>query len=330
MSKLTSSLGKVAVLMGGSSAERDISLMSGTGVLQALRGLGVDAHAFDPAHQDILHLQKEHFERAFIALHGRGGEDGCIQGCLETMGIPYTGSGVMASAIGMDKIMTKLIWQAHGLSTPPWLRLSGQDRFDQPVPRMIETLGLPLFVKPAKEGSSIGVSKVVRLSDLPQALTQASQCDADILCESFIEGDEVTCPVLGEGDTARALPVVRIVPPVEGYDYQNKYYTDAVRYHCPSGLSTTEEAEIQALTLQAYRAIGCRGWARADIIIRAQDRKPFLLEINTAPGMTDHSLVPMSARSAGIAYPELCLQLLAAARLDSHQPTLAGTRLGEE
>lgn len=323
MNNHKTSLGKVAVLMGGSSAERDVSIMSGTGVLQALQSLGVDAHAFDPSREDIWALKKSRFDRVFIALHGRGGEDGCIQGCLELMGIPYTGSGVMASAIGMDKIMTKLIWQAHGLPTPKGLKIMSHENTTEQAAHIVDELGLPLIVKPAKEGSSIGITKVVRLLDLPQAITQASQCDGEILCETFIEGDEVTCPIIGEGLTAYALPVVRIVPPAQGYDYQNKYYTDAVSYHCPSGLPAQEESEIQALTLQAYRALGCRGWGRADIIIRAHDRKPFLLEINTSPGMTDHSLVPMSARHVGISYAQLCYQLLAAARLDQHQHTSA-------
>ena len=316
MNKFKETLGKVAVLMGGTSAERDISLMSGNGVLHALKSLGVDAYAFDPAKQNIFSLQKEGFSRAFIALHGRGGEDGCIQGCLETMGIPYTGSGVMASALCMDKVMTKRVWQAHGLPTPGWLSIEPQEVDAHPPASIVDALGLPLIVKPASEGSSIGVNKVLRVSDLQSALYQASQFDAPVLCETYIEGEEVTCAVMGEGSSATALPVVRIVPPSEGYDFQNKYYTEAVRYYCPSGLSIEEEQNIQAITLEAYKALGCRGWGRADLMIRAKDRKPFLLEMNTAPGMTDHSLVPLSAKAAAIGYADLCLKLLSNARLD--------------
>ncbi len=310
-------LGKVAVLFGGDSAERPISLMSGQGVLEALRSQGVDAHAFDPKDQDLLDLRRQGFDRCFIALHGRHGEDGCVQGALELMHLPYTGSGVMASAIAMDKVMTKRVWSTEGLPTPAWVRLAADEIDAERVRAIPSQLGLPLIVKPPREGSSIGVSKVKAADEIEAAVKLATSYDPDLLCEEFIEGEEVTCPVIGEGPDARALPVVRIQPPEAGYDYQNKYFTDEVRYLCPSGLPADEEAEIQRIVLAAYRALGCRGWGRADLMIRASDRKPFLLEMNTSPGMTGHSLVPMSARAAGISYEELCVRLLAAARTDA-------------
>ncbi len=311
------SLGKVAVLMGGTSAERDISLMSGAGVLQALQSQGVDAQAFDPREHDLVELKRQGYGRCFIALHGRHGEDGTVQGALELLGIPYTGSGVMASAIAMDKVMTKRVWLAKGLPTPRYVVLDRGHQAAEHTRTVPDELGLPLIVKPPHEGSSIGVTKVAGYSQMQAAVQLAAQHDAEVLCEEFIEGPELTCPVLGQGDDARALPVIRIVPPEAGYDYQNKYFTDEVKYLCPSGLSPDEEAEVQRLTLAAYRSLGCRGWGRADLMLRAKDRKPFLIEMNTSPGMTGHSLVPMSARAAGISYERLCLQLLQAACLDS-------------
>ena len=308
---------KVAVLMGGHSAERDISLMSGQGVLKALQSQGVNAHAFDPSQQALQTLRTQGFSHAFISLHGRHGEDGTVQGALELLGIPYTGSGVMASAMAMDKQLTKRLWMAEGLSTPLGVWLPPHQQTPERIARIPAELGLPLIVKPPHEGSSIGVSKVRVASELHAAVELATRYDPDLLCEAFIEGEEVTCPVLGEGQHARALPVVRIAAPAGAYDYQNKYFTDAVKYHCPSGLPAAEEAAIQALSVAAYRSLGCRGWGRADVMIRASDRKPFLLEMNTSPGMTDHSLVPMSAKAAGISYPELCLHILQTARLDS-------------
>jgi D-alanine-D-alanine ligase len=310
-------LGKVAVLQGGDSAEREVSLMSGAGVLEALRGLGVDAHAFDPAQRPLQALKDEGFARAFVALHGRHGEDGALQGALELLGLPYTGSGVMASAIAMDKVMTKRVWIHEGLPTPRWLRLAPGEQTRERVRAVPDELGLPLIVKPPREGSSIGVTKVQGYSEIADAVALSARYDADVLCEEFIEGEEVTCPVLGEGEHAVALPVVRIQPPEAGYDYQNKYFTDDVRYLCPSGLPEAEEREIQRIVTAAYRTLGCRGWGRADLMIRASDRRPFLLEMNTSPGMTGHSLVPMSARAAGIAYDRLCLGLLARATLDN-------------
>lgn len=309
-------LGKVAVLMGGSSAEREISNMSGTGVLAALQSQGVDAHAFDPAERDLSDLKRDGYARCFIALHGRGGEDGSVQGALELLRIPYTGSGVMASAIAMDKVMTKRVWLAEGLPTPRWVNLKRAEQGRERVIQVPDELGLPLIVKPPHEGSSIGVTKVKGYSQMHDAVALAAKYDHEVLCEEFIEGDEVTCPVLGEGDTARALPVIRIVAPEGAYDYQNKYFTDVTQYLVPSGLPAAEEAEIQRIVVEAYRTLGCRGWGRADLMIRASDRKPFLLEMNTSPGMTSHSLVPMSAKAAGMSYEQLCLHLIAHAALD--------------
>jgi D-alanine-D-alanine ligase len=309
-------LGRVAVLLGGTSAEREVSLMSGNGVLQALRSAGVDAHAFDPAERGLHELKAEGYARVFIALHGRHGEDGTVQGALELMGIPYTGSGVMASAICMDKVMTKRVWLAEGLPTPRWVRLGAGELQRERVISVPDELGLPLIVKPPREGSSIGISKVQGYSEMQDAVALAARYDRDVLCEAFIEGIELTCPVLGSGDDARALPVIRIAAPGGNYDYEHKYFSDDTGYHCPSGLAAEEEAEVQRLTLAAYRVLGCRGWGRADLMLRASDRQPFLLEMNTSPGMTGHSLVPMSARAAGIDYPQLCVRLLQAATLD--------------
>ncbi len=316
-------LGKVAVLMGGASAEREISQMSGSGVLQALRARGVDAHAFDPAERDLHELRSDGFTRCFIALHGRFGEDGTVQGALELMGIPYTGSGVMASAIAIDKVMTKRVWLAEGLPTPAYRLLQAAQLDPQTVAALPAELGLPLIVKPAREGSSIGVTKVLDASQTQAAVTQAAACDSDVLCEQFIRGDEVTCPIIGSGAQARALPVIRIVAPEGNYDYQNKYFTDDTQYLVPCGLPAGEEQHIQALALRAYQVLGCRGWGRVDVMIDATTRQPSLLEINTSPGMTSHSLVPMSARAAGISYEDLCLQLLQLAQLDNPHPQVA-------
>ena len=323
MSQFNQNFGKVAVLMGGASAEREVSLMSGAGVLQALRAKGVDAHAFDPAQRDLGALRQEGFTRCFIALHGRHGEDGTVQGALELLGIPYTGSGVMASSVAMDKVMTKRVWQADGLPTPKYVRLASDQLDAAQVRGVPDVLGLPLIVKPPREGSSIGVTKVAHAAQMQDAVTLSAQYDADVLCEEFIDGAEVTCAVLGSGADVQVLPVVRIAAPEGAYDYQNKYFTDDVKYHCPSGLPEAEEREIQRITLAAYRALGCRGWGRADVMVRASDRKPFLLEMNTSPGMTSHSLVPMSARAAGIGYEDLCLRVLASATLDTPAHALA-------
>jgi D-alanine-D-alanine ligase len=313
-------LGRVAVLMGGRSAEREVSLMSGQGVLAALRSLGVDAHAFDPATRSLHTLRDEGVARVFIALHGRHGEDGTVQGALELLGIPYTGSGVLASALAMDKTMTKRVWLAEGLPTPRWLTLPAGGLTRQAVIAVPDTLGLPLIVKPPREGSSIGIAKVAGYSEMQDAVAQAARFDADVLCEEFIAGQEYTCPVLGGGpgdDAAFALPVVRIDAPDGNYDYEHKYFSEDTGYRCPSGLTPAEEAEVQRLTLAAYQALGCRGWGRADLMRRASDGGFFLLEMNTSPGMTGHSLVPMAARAAGISYERLCLWLLQHAALDT-------------
>ena len=306
-------MGKVAVLMGGRSAEREVSMMSGTGVLAALKSRGVDAHAFDPAERDLGELKREGFQRCFIALHGRFGEDGTVQGALELLGIPYTGPGVMASSVAMDKLMTKRIWLAEGLATPAWRQVhSAAETRDA-----FAVLGAPMIVKPVREGSTIGLTKVTSIEQCDAAFALAARQDTMVMCEQFIAGDEVTCPVLGTDDEARALPVIRIVAPDGNYDYQNKYFTDDTKYLVPCGLPEGEEAVIQALVLQAFKTLDCRGWARADVMIDAATRKPYLLEINTSPGMTGHSLVPMSARAAGLSYEDLCLSLLASASLDN-------------
>lgn len=310
--------GKVAVLMGGLSAEREVSLMSGNGVLKALRSRGVDALAFDPAERDLSELKKDGFERCFIALHGRFGEDGTVQGALELLGIPYTGSGVMASSMAIDKVMTKRVMISEGLPTPQYRLLRRGTYGAADIAALPDALGLPLIVKPAREGSSIGLTKVTERSAMASAVAQAEKLDADVLCEQFISGDEVTCPVLGTGAGARALPVIRIVAPDGNYDYQNKYFTDSTQYLVPCGLPEGEEAVIQQLVLDTFRILNCRGWARADVMIDRATRKPYLLEINTSPGMTGHSLVPMSARAAGISYEDLCIEVLKTASLD-HQ-----------
>jgi D-alanine-D-alanine ligase len=315
----STAFGKVAVLMGGASAEREISLLSGGGVLNALQAEGVDAHAFDPAEHPLSDLKQQGFQRCFIALHGRFGEDGTVQGALELLGIPYTGSGVLASAIAIDKVMTKRVWLAEGLPTPRYVLLRRGEFSREQVLAIPDELGLPLIVKPAREGSSIGVAKVQGYSEMADAVDQAAALDADVLCEQFVSGDEVTCPVVGTGDAARALPVIRIVAPAGNYDYQNKYFTDVTQYLVPCGLPPGEEERIQALVLKAYRVLGCRGWGRVDVMIDAATREPSLLEINTSPGMTGHSLVPMSARAAGISYEDLCVQLLASASLDQRK-----------
>lgn len=309
------SLGKVAVLMGGHSAERPVSLMSGDGVLAALQSVGVDAHRVDPAEQPLQALKDQGFARAFIALHGRGGEDGTLQGALEWLGIPYTGSGVMASSLAMDKTATKRLWSSERLPTPEWLALGRTELTRERVRTIPDQLGLPVIVKPPHEGSSIGISKAQGYSDMQAAVELALGFDDELLFEQCIDGPELTCAVLGEGDAAQALPVIEIRAVGGNYDYENKYVTDSTEYLFGS-LDPALEAHIQQLVLRAYRLLGCRGWGRADLMLRARDRQPFLLEMNTSPGMTSHSLVPKAAAQVGIAYPQLCLWLLAQARLD--------------
>lgn len=313
MSKsLKEEFGKVGVLFGGRSAEREISLMSGTGVLKALQSQGVDAHAFDPAQRSLAELAAEKFDRVFIALHGRYGEDGTLQGALEQLGIPYTGPGVLASAIAMDKAMTKRVWLHNGLATPKFEMLNADSDWNAVVAK----LGLPLIVKPAHEGSTLGLTKVIDASQLPVAYALAAKFDKAVMAEEFISGMELTCPVMGSGSDARALPVVRIVAPDANYDYQNKYFSNETQYLCPSELPPAMEKQVQELVLASYKSLGCRGWSRADVMIRATDNQPFLLEINTSPGMTGHSLVPMSAAVAGMPYEQLCVEILRMAALD--------------
>ena len=295
--------GRVAVLMGGASSEREISLLSGNGVLAALKRRGVDAHAFDPAQRDLGELRREGFARCFIALHGRGGEDGTLQGALEVLGMPYTGSGVMGSAIGMDKWRTKMIWLASGIPTPRYRILDAGDDWRA----VAAELGLPLIVKPAREGSTLGLTKVMSVAQLPAAYDLAANRYHDLaLAEEFIAGAEYTASILGDS----ALPLIRIDAPDGNYDYQNKYFSDDTRYICPCGLAAAEEQALQAVSLRAFRLAGCAGWGRIDIMRRA-DGRSFLLEVNTSPGMTGHSLVPMAAKQAGISYEDLCLAILA-------------------
>ncbi|MEQ1630047.1 MAG: D-alanine--D-alanine ligase [Gallionella sp.] len=305
--KNTSRFGKVAVLFGGKSAEREVSLKSGAAVLAALRRAGVDAHAFDPASNDIHELKEQGYDRVFIALHGRFGEDGTVQGALELMGIPYTGSGVMASALGMDKWRSKLVWSAAGLPIPKYQML--QADFDAAT--VVRELGLPLFVKPACEGSSVGISKVKTVEGLATAYAEAVQHDSLVIAESFVGGGEYTAAILGD----TALPVIRIIPANEFYDFDAKYLSDDTRYLCPCGLSVEQEAEMQALAKQAFALIGGQGWGRVDFLM-STDGKPYVLEANTSPGMTDHSLVPMAARNAGISFEQLVVQVLELAEIN--------------
>jgi len=304
-------MGRVAVLYGGRSAEREVSRMSGAGVLEALRRRGVDAHAFDPAERPLDDLRRDGVDRAFIALHGRYGEDGTVQGALELLGIPYTGSGVMASAIAMDKAFTKRIWVTHDLPTPGFvLARSAAD-----VAAAAARFGLPLAVKPSREGSTIGFTKLGSADQAAMAWEIARRHDDEVLCEEFIAGRELTVAILGSDESARALPVIEIVAPAGNYDYQNKYFRDDTRYTCPAELPEALAAEIAELSLRAYRALGCEGWGRVDVMLRAVDQRPFLLEVNTSPGMTGHSLVPMAARAVGLSYEDLCLEILAGASL---------------
>jgi D-alanine-D-alanine ligase len=293
--------GKVAVLLGGKSAEREVSLNSGGMVLAALRKKGIDAHPFDPKERDVQDLVKERFARVFIALHGRFGEDGTLQGVLEWLGIPYTGSGVLASALAMDKVRTKRLWAAEGLPTAPYEVLTGETN----LAAVAKRLGTPMFVKPASEGSSVGMTKVKKAGDLEEAYALAVNYDPVVIAEKFIDGAELTVGIVGE----RVLPIIRIETPREFYDYEAKYIANDTRYLIPCGLSDKKEKALQALSLKAFRALGCRGWGRVDLMLDKRGR-PFLLEVNTSPGMTDHSLVPMGARAVGISYEDLCVKVL--------------------
>jgi D-alanine-D-alanine ligase len=300
--------GKVAVLMGGPSSEREISFLSGNAVLKALREKGVDAHAFDPAERDLWELKRDGFARAFIALHGRYGEDGTVQGALETLKIPYTGSGVMASALAMDKWRTKLVWQAVGIPTPRFRVVTAASDWM----RVVAELGLPLIVKPAREGSTIGITKVstVDHDELALAFAEAAKHDDLVLVEEFVSGVELTASILGR----RALPLIRIEAPQGNYDYHNKYFSDETKYFCPCGLPRAKEDGIRAQCLAAFDVVGCTGWGRLDLILRADGTYSFL-EVNTSPGMTGHSLVPMAAKEAGIAFADLCVEILRGAHV---------------
>jgi D-alanine-D-alanine ligase len=300
--------GKVAVLMGGPSAEREISFLSGNAVLKALVDKGVEAHAFDPAERDLWTLREERFDRAFIALHGRFGEDGTVQGALETLKIPYTGSGVMASALAMDKWRTKLVWQATGIPTPRYRVVTAATDWM----RVVAELGLPLIVKPARVGSSIGITKVASVDrdELALAHVEAAKHDDLVLVEELVAGTELTVGILA----GRALPAIRIEAPQGNYDYHHKYFSDATKYFCPSGLPAAKEREIEAASLAAFDVVGCSGWGRLDLILRADGSFSFL-EVNTSPGMTGHSLVPMAAKQAGIPFADLCLTILRGAHV---------------
>lgn len=313
---MTNQFGKVGVLFGGRSAEREVSKMSGAGVLQALLARGVDAHAFDPAQNNLAELVNQRFDRVFIALHGRYGEDGTLQGALEQLGLPYTGSGVMASAIAMDKIMTKRIFLGDGLPTPRFMVLDAHNTTHKDLHVVSEKLGLPLMLKAPHEGSTIGISKVVNAADLSDGFALCTQYDDVILAEEFINGRELTVPILGSGHSARALPIVEISAPGGNYDYEHKYFSDDTKYQCPAPLDDALTKRIQSLAVRAFNLIGCTGWGRLDFMLRATDNEPFLLEINASPGMTSHSLVPMAAKAAGMSYEDLCLEILKSASLD--------------
>lgn len=305
--------GKVGVLFGGRSSEREVSIMSGTGVLNALRARGVDAHAFDPATQSLGELETAKFERVFIALHGRGGEDGSIQGVLETLRIPYTGSGVQASAIAIDKVFTKRIWETLKLPTPRYRVIESGERAH--LNEVADELRLPLIVKPPNEGSTIGISRVRGYSGMTEAIQLARKYDDVVLAEEFIDGQELTCAILGHGSQAEALPLVEIRAPDANYDYHNKYFGEETKYLCPAPIDAALSATIRNLSVRAYNALGARGWGRIDIMLSRRD-EPYLLELNTSPGMTSHSLVPIAARATGINYEDLALRILSLATLD--------------
>ena len=302
--KLNQDFGKVAVLMGGNSGEREISLKSGGAVLAALQAQGVDAQAFDPREKPLHDL--ESFDRVFINLHGRFGEDGCIQGALEMLQIAYTGSGVMASAIGMDKWRTKLLWRATNVVTPDFELVTADSDFAA----IEKKLGLPLFVKPANEGSSLGITKVKESGGLSAAYELAAEADPLVIAEAYVGGGEYTVGIIADKENGlKALPVIRIVPKNEFYDYEAKYLRDDTEYLCPCGLSAEKEAQIQQEALVAFRAIGCKGWGRVDFLMD-ESGKHYFLEVNTSPGMTDHSLVPMAAKAAGVSFEALVIQIL--------------------
>lgn len=303
-------LGKVGVLYGGVSAEREVSIMSGTGVYEALRRAGVNAHLFDTQKQSLAELAQAGFDRVFIALHGRFGEDGTIQGALELLRIPYTGSGPMASALAMDKCMTKRVWLHADLPTPEFSVL----RSHQDLKDLDQRLPLPFIMKPAHEGSTVGFSRIDNVEQIPEAYELASRFDDLVLAERFIQGRELTVPVIGSGDQARALPVIEIVAPDGNYDFENKYYSNETQYFCPAELSPELTEQVRAIATKAYLAVGCEGWGRVDFMLD-QNLQPWLLEVNTSPGMTSHSLVPMAAKAEGISYEALCVEITSTASL---------------
>ena len=303
-----SEFGKVAVLMGGPSSEREISFLSGNAVLAALKGRGIDAHAFDPAERSVYELKRDGFDRVFIALHGRFGEDGTVQGALEVLGIPYTGSGVMASALAMDKWRTKLVWLASAIPTPRYRVVDATTDWWS----IVAELGLPLIVKPSREGSTIGITRVDKVDhgELAAAYAVAAEHDDQVIVEEFVSGTELTASILGD----RALPLIRIEAPQGNYDYHHKYFSDETKYFCPCGIDAELERDIQTQSLYAFSIVGCSGWGRLDLILMANRRWSFL-EVNTCPGMTGHSLVPMAAKQAGLAFPDLCVEILRGAHV---------------
>lgn len=310
MANTTNNFGKVGVIYGGVSAEREVSLNSGAGVHAALLEKGVDAHLFDLGEHSLGELEAEKFDRAFIILHGRYGEDGCIQGVLEIMGVPYTGPGVMSSGVAMDKIMTKRLFIEQNIPTPKYHVVRNAEDLQEAV----ERLGLPMILKPPHEGSTIGLTKIETAEQLDEALVQAFQYDKILLAEECIVGRELTVAVLGKGEEAQALSIIEIIAPDGNYDFHNKYHSDETQYICPADLSAELSEKIKELSVQAYRAIGGEGWSRVDVMLDANN-EPYFLEINTAPGMTSHSLVPMAAKAEGISYPDLCVKILASAEL---------------
>lgn len=313
---MSQAFGKVGILYGGKSAEREVSLMSGAGVHQALLSQGVDAHLFDTGLRTIGELAAEKFDRVFIALHGRYGEDGTIQGALELLNIPYTGSGPMASSLAMDKVMTKRVWLEAGLPTPGYIALEHESELDNCVAK----LGVPLIMKPPHEGSTLGIVKATTAADVLGAYRESAKFDEVVLAEQFITGRELTIAILGRGDSARALPLIEIVAPQGNYDYEHKYFSDDTQYLCPAPISDETARHIADICVRAYRSLGCEGWGRADVILDDQG-KAWLLEMNTSPGMTGHSLVPMAAKAVGMSYAELCVHILADACCKvGHQP----------
>lgn len=313
MSVDVKALGKVGVLFGGRSSEREVSIMSGSGVLKALQSRGVNAHAFDPGTQTLAELEAARFDRVFIALHGRGGEDGTIQGVLETLRVPYTGSGVQASAIAIDKLATKRVWLQEGIPTPRYRVLTSGNRAE--LNAVADDLGLPLITKPPHEGSTIGISKAAGYSEMAEAYALAAKYDRVVLAEQFVAGRELTCAILGQGDDAQALPLIEIRAPDANYDYHNKYFSDDTQYLCPAPVDAALAAAIQRTCVRAYSVLGARGWGRVDVML-SERNEPFLLELNTSPGMTGHSLVPMAARAIGLSYEDLVLRILCDATLD--------------